>query len=320
MESASSAASGAQPPRAIGISVLSTGLTTTALTLFGVWAINQATDELNIMGWYVALIIPAGAVLVGLAAGSGYGLSAWWQNRRVSRSLYAAVVLLQMCAYCVAQYEEFRHLHLAYTDGTPVSFTTYFDSTTRSMTFRTQHESSSTVHKPLGVAGYAFRLLEVVGFTLGGLIVPLGLATKPYCSRCNVYMRTKSLGWLPAGARPWKVRKDDPDGAAAYEKTSAESFDDAVKTVARLGALSVEGRRAELDQVFAEHRPNTKEYQKLTCRVQVTLSTCPVCAAGQLHAVAHRGKGDKITRVPLATFPFCPAGLDAEGQETTPPA
>lgn len=294
-----------RPQRTVIFPVLGAGITTTAFTLLGVWAINQVTDEFNIMGWYAALIFPVGAIIVGLAAGSGYGLCAWWLNRRVSRPLYWVVGVLQVSAYFAAQYQEYRHLQPVYDDGTPVSFVTYFDVTTRSFTYKSRH-SGDRPSQPLGAWGYGIRLLEIAGFTLGGLCVPFFLSKKPYCTACSSYMRTKVLGWLPAGVAPRKVKKSDADGMAQYEKDQTQAFDRATGIVAQLGALSGEGRRADIESTMAEHGPRAREYQKLVCRFQISLSTCPHCGGGHLNAIAFTGSGDKVKQTPVATYPFTP--------------
>ena len=55
--------------------VLLCGLATTALALFGVYLLDAKTDDFHIMGWYANYILPVGAVIVGVAASSGYGIA-----------------------------------------------------------------------------------------------------------------------------------------------------------------------------------------------------------------------------------------------------
>ena len=79
--------------------VLFAGLATTALALFGVYAVNAASDEFFIMGWYAAYVIPIGAMLVGLVASSGYGLASWLQGGRISSFMLWGIVAMQALAY-----------------------------------------------------------------------------------------------------------------------------------------------------------------------------------------------------------------------------
>src|SRR5262245_22630652 len=88
--------------------VLQSGLITSALALAGVYWLNKNTDDFNIMGWYADYIIPVGAVIVGFAAGSGYGLASWYTGVRISRWLLVTVLLLQAVSYVAAEYVEYR--------------------------------------------------------------------------------------------------------------------------------------------------------------------------------------------------------------------
>ncbi len=161
------------------IFVVAGGLVTTVLTLGIVMLLNATIEDFNIMGWYAVFIIPAGAILVGAGAGSGYGLVSWVSGRKVGGLPLATVLLIQLVAYCGAQWLEFRSLDFVHENGTPVSFFEYFDATTRSMTFTFRHSSNPTGE--LGILGYLFRGLELLGFALGGLVIPGMLKAKPYC-------------------------------------------------------------------------------------------------------------------------------------------
>ncbi len=63
------------------------GLVTTVAALGAVWGINLLSDDFNLMGLYMLWIIPVGALLVGVAAGSGYGMGSWWTGVRIVLSL-----------------------------------------------------------------------------------------------------------------------------------------------------------------------------------------------------------------------------------------
>src|SRR5205823_6167017 len=69
--------------------------------------------------------------------------------------------------------------------------------------------SSDTGGEPLGKAGYFFKLLGLVGFAGGGLIIPGILGAHPYCDLCERYMHVRTLAILPAGAAARKVSKKD---------------------------------------------------------------------------------------------------------------
>src|SRR4051812_26512742 len=79
--------------------VLWSGIITSVLALAGVYWLSKNTTEFHIMGWYANYVIPVGAIIVGLAAGSGYGIASWISGVRISRKLLLVVVLLQTAAY-----------------------------------------------------------------------------------------------------------------------------------------------------------------------------------------------------------------------------
>ncbi len=135
--------------------VLLSGLTTTALTLLGIYVLDIKASDFHIMGWYANYVIPAGAIIVGIAASSGYGLASWFTGVKITRSLLWIVLVLQFTAYFAAQYIEFISLHLVHQDsGQPVGFFEYYDLVARSFAWK---QSDGSMGQPLGAWGYFFR-------------------------------------------------------------------------------------------------------------------------------------------------------------------
>ena len=95
-------------PRNLYFIVLVSGLFTSALALAGVYWLGKNSNDFHIMGWYANYVIPAGAMIVGIAAGSGYAVASWLTGSRISRGLLAAVLILQTTAYLTAEYVEYR--------------------------------------------------------------------------------------------------------------------------------------------------------------------------------------------------------------------
>lgn len=301
-----------QPPPTMGRSktslpVLGAGLATTALALLGVWAANQSSDDFNIMGWYAYYIFPLGALLVGLVAGCGYGVASWLTGVRISRNLLLAVLFLQVAAYFVAQYIEFRHIMAAY-GSEDVGFFEYFDATTRSFYLKSKGSSPGDA---LGGWGYVFRLLEIAGFAFGGMIAPLILRAKPYCENCQIYMRTKNLGLLPAGVKPQKIKKKDAEGQARFQEEHDAAWEQGMMSLEELRRAGTDGKTSKFNEILEAHQLNQKEIGKLTNRISVSLSSCPSCHAGQLNASQLSGQGDKIVREDLGSTEVNP-GLARE--------
>ena len=119
------------------------------------------------MGWYLDYVIPAGAMLVGLVAGSGYGGASWVTGRKIQRRLLVTIVVLQLLAYGIAQYlifVSYGPLRLQGSDHT-LTFPEYYDFEARH--FAWKQEQSEKAGEPLGEWGYFFKTLEVAGFALG---------------------------------------------------------------------------------------------------------------------------------------------------------
>ena len=88
--------------------VLMSGVITSVVALAGVYWLGKNTDDFHIMGWYANYVIPVGAMIVGVAAASGYAVASWLTGTRISRGLLLAVLVLQTGAYVTAEYVEYR--------------------------------------------------------------------------------------------------------------------------------------------------------------------------------------------------------------------
>lgn len=289
--------------------VLGAGLITTTLALFGVYTLNRYADE-NIMGWYANYVIPAGAFLVGLAAASGYGLASWFAGVKITRMLLWTIVAVQIAAYFAAQYIEYTAIKPMYEDGTPLGFWEYFDAVTRAFAWKGRDGRPGS---PLGAWGYGLRALEVLGFVFGSLIVPIALWKKAYCNACQVYFRTKSLGLIPAGVVPRKVKKSDAEGQAAYAREQEEAWNAGAALLGALAEKAAAGDAEGFRALLAEHAPGPKqkEYAKLARRIALSAQHCPRCSAGFLAATAVEGKANQIKQTPLGQTPLAPPFVHA---------
>ncbi len=284
--------------RRLPVLVLACGLLTTALTLFAIYWLG-ANARTNVMGWYANYVIPAGAILVGLAAASGYGLASWLSGVKISRGLLWSVLILQLASYFGAQYVEFRTRDPHYQDGTPVGFLEYFDVSARSFAWEQKDGSAG---EPLGAWGYAFRLLELMGFTGGGLIVPVLLRRKPYCDSCQLYMSTRELAVLPCGVAPRKIKKSDLQGQLNYEQEQKEAGAKGQALLDGVAGCAREGRVSELRGILDAHVGRKKEYGKLSQRISVSLTSCGRCGTGFLSTAVLTGQGDKVQRQEVGRY------------------
>lgn len=282
--------------------VLMSGLLTTALTLAGVYWLGKNTTDFHIMGWYANYVIPAGAIIVGAAAASGYAVASWLTGTRISKSLLYAVLFLQAGAYVTAEYVEYRDVmdglrREGLIAGPEPSFPEYYDFKARSFTWKPK--AGNKRGEPLGGWGYVFVLLGAAGFVVSGLIAPAALYSVPYCDRCQRYMKRTPLGVLPASVPVKKIGKRDDAGRDAHAREQERAAADGDAAIARLRAAVAAGNadaaRAELRAAGAG-----KANEKLPKRVRVTLAWCQGCREGHVIVAVATGHGQGQQVVKLA--------------------
>jgi hypothetical protein len=283
------------------LAVLLGGAVTIGLALLGVWALNQAGE--NVMGWYADYIFPAGAFLVGMVASLGFGITSYVTGTKISGTLLLASLVLLLAGYGLAQWLEFRHVVAGLPDGDDVSFWTYYDFVTRSFAWK-RHGGERG--EPLGGLGYGLRALEIIGFGFGGVLAPLVMRKMPYCDVCGVYKRSRHLALIPASVPARKINaKKAPEAAAAYAQESATAMQKADEALALLlpppkGKTGAD-LRATCEAVGSLSQQ--RKTNKLPARIRLTLSHCRRCARGELRATLFTGQGNQIRSRLYATAP-----------------
>jgi hypothetical protein len=262
--------------------VTAAGAVTTLIALAIVFAL--AHDGTYVMGWYANYVIPAGAILVGAGAASGYGIAAWHTGLKMTRRLMWSVIGQLLLSYFIAQYEEYRHM----MPGGEMGFWAWFDAMTRAFSFA-NHDG--TPGSPFGLAGYAMRALEIGGYILGGFVVPAVLRTKPYCDPCRTYRRTTQIAIIPGGF----------PGDRGSEGFTA------------VCAAAAASNRKALDYAITTYGPPSERRaaSRASSRIHVWAVRCPRCAAGYLTAARLEGKGNRIRRFALPSVPLQGAAMRA---------
>jgi len=288
--------------------VVLAGLLTTAATLAAVWWLDTHTKDFHVMGWYADYVLPVGAAMVGVAAGVGYGVASWWTGLKIRRGLLGVVMLCQLGGYAAAEWVEYRGeladaLAEQEAEGVPaeerdvpMTFVEYFHL--RATNFRWDNHGKPG--NPLGMWGYLFVGLAVVGFVGGGLVIPGVMMFKPYCDDCTRYMRTRQLGILPASAPFRKVSKKDPADQLAFAEENARAAEVLKTKLDRISDLAAKqdgyGLRQELPaQTMGERR----QVSKLPARLAVSLIHCPGCRKAHLQPTRITGQGKQIKQTKL---------------------
>jgi hypothetical protein len=286
--------------------VLMSGLLSSAVTLAGVYWLGKNTTDFHIMGWYANYIIPAGAMIVGIAASSGYAVASWLTGTRISRGLLLAVLFLQTGAYVTAEYVEYRDVmdglrQRGLMIGPAPSFLEYYDFKARSFAWN-KPGPGNQVGQPLGGWGYVFVLLGAAGFILSGLIAPAVLYAVPYCERCQRYMKSKLLGVLPASVPAKKIAKGDTAAQEAHAQEQEQAAVNADEAVVRLRAAIAEGRTDTIKQELLAAGA-IKANEKLPKRVRVSLTWCKGCQEGRIILALVSGDVQAPQEMKLAEVP-----------------
>jgi hypothetical protein len=283
--------------------VLQAGAASTAVTLFLVYLLDKYGHQ-NIMGWTADYVIPAGAILVGAVASSGYGLASWFGGLKIQKKLMYTIIGLQIAAYFAAKYLEFQNLgpltHRA--TGLPVGFFEYFHYTAVNLAF----EDHGKIGAALGYWGYGVRALEIAGFAVGSLLVPGILWQTPYCDTCQMYKKTRSLALFPASVPVKKIKKNDAEGLAAYQKEQSEMFEKSKAHVEFLAKCAAENNPDGFHTYVNAAAQHKKETGKLPGRVEVSLIHCKSCSAGHLNIGLLTGHGKQQKRHPWPSVELKP--------------
>jgi hypothetical protein len=165
--------------------VVAAGLCTSVLTTFLLW-LSLHFLHFAIYGfsyWF----IPIGAVLCGVAAGSGYYWAAKKLHRKATTLILANLLSMAVSTYFVVQYLQYYSMDV---NGRHVrdflSFTAYLDLMIRSQRVGLMMTGLDT--GALGVFGYVLLLVQIGGFAYGGFYLFSKLRVRAYCDKCEAHL------------------------------------------------------------------------------------------------------------------------------------
>ena len=271
--------------------VLAAGAVTTAATVF---LAVKLFDGVDVMGLHY-FVFPLGAGALGLVATIGFGLVAWKGGHRITAQVLLAAGALLVAGYAAHEWLLFQARVAGFRVPDSVTFASWFDVTTRHLRLAGRR---GNMGGSLEEWGYAQRALDLAGFILGGLAAPLVLRKKPYCNSCGRYRKNEDLGVIAAGI-PDKVF-----GNNSPERTEqrAGELSRAHAALARIYAATARADGPGAAQALSEAGPWGKRAvaNAANARIAVSVSHCPGCGEGQLHAMMVTGQGKQIKTTPLS--------------------
>lgn len=258
--------------------VATCGLITSILTALADVAIAKMTgfDVFTFSFW---VVMPAGAICVGLAAASGYYFGSLYFHKRADFSLLVQMVVIagltQLLIYYLGYYtmvlDDGRRVHDF------IAFDKYLDITLTTAHYRIGRGMTDTGE--VGTFGYWLAVLQFVGFLVGGLAVWFILRAKPVCSKCNLYLRPlfkrqKSFANVEVASPYYDTLFQHPvDGPEFAELIRSSAFAKAAKGVvqiktALLGCIECKAQLVD-EQVQIYNGRDWKDLDKLHRRVRI---------------------------------------------------
>lgn len=300
-----------------GLLVYLSGVGTSFLALWCVDMLNERGE--NVMGWYVNYIIPAGALLVGIASGLGYAIGARVLNVKLTMGFVAGMFTTGLIDYVAAQWVTYSNLiERLRVPADKYSFLSYLREICEGMSFK--KSGSTEAGSTLGVFGYVFKFLEMLGFSLGTMIPCAILRGIPYCTGCQRYLKKHTTAGLYSPVLTTSIKALP----RAEREGGVKAAVDAV--TGRAVALLQSVAQMPLEQTLAAlSGASEANIKKSTAWVRLTLYKCPHCnshhVAVQIQFVAANGKQGHGTLPPLdKTSGFSGSGFEVPPALGQPPA
>lgn len=293
-------------PSRAAVPVLLGGLVTTAIAL-ALAAVLSGLFQTSILLFTLWYVLPVGAYLVGLLAGTGYAGVSWQRGVRITGSTMAAIAGVAALAFVASQVADYA---VAVNSGRAMpTFAAWFDQSTRSISFVDDDGGSAT--GPVGMLGYGVMVGVLAGFVLGSLTLPAVLRAKHYCAACGQYMRTTHVGTLPASVKSRVMLTKSAEVKTEYAAEQATANAQGLAVHDHLFALAGGDDPAAFAEAGRLVGAGTKPATKLPTRLRVDLAACPSCRAGMLTSQTVTGQGRQQKMEKLREAPVAPASVRA---------
>ena len=259
-----------------------------AITFFGIFTSILVTAflvfleqkyEFSPYSLLIWLVIPAGAIISGAFAAVGYYLGAKILHAKPTPSLFPLIYAVSAFSYFLFYFINYQIYEI---EGKPLShvigFGEYlhmvFTNTTFSLT-RSGGDSGA-----LGIWGYVFPILNIIGFSTGGFFMYWLLAEKPFCDFCEKFY-----------AKDWNQCRYFAE-------------EDTEKLIENVGQLAEIVQAANLGEVQRVHSRTGSEKQSkhASLRTELKVQKCPDCERRVVLLETQRLEDKVWTPVPDLSF------------------
>ncbi|KQC14665.1 MAG: hypothetical protein APR63_05395 [Desulfuromonas sp. SDB] len=185
------------------------GLVSSALCIVLMYLLMVKFDFF-VPGMYI-LIVPVGAILAGIFAGSGYAIASKFTNTRVSKAAVLLILLFSLVVYLAAYYVMYA---FSFGDYSISNFFKFLGNlaTNSSLTIG---KSARTKIDTVGIFGIALLTLEFIGFAIGAATPLYYLTGKEYCHKCGLYLKPLNSYYHMPTLEKWNPSPGDDKAAIA---------------------------------------------------------------------------------------------------------
>jgi hypothetical protein len=243
------------------------GITTALLTgvALGYLEVESGFAFYSWMFWFV---IPVGSILSGFCAASGYYAGAMLFHQKPAGGVLLNMLGASIGAFFIIHYIPYFMLEI---DGIRIkeviSFWKYLDFDIRNTSLSFLRGSASTGELG-GFLGYAYAILQLIGFSVGGFAVFGWLYQNPYCDNCSRYLK-----------KTGKQQRYTSEGETLIEKTKEfASLLDAQKCN---DAIYYQAENMGVENSSGHH-----------LRSRVITRLCPSCGINQLNFIISKLDGN----------------------------
>lgn len=185
--------------RAVGpdLPLLISGSATAAAVLVADWFTRGTLGR--VADFYLWVLVPVGAIVVGFAAASGYYVGAKWLQLMPTRTMLYNAAVTGLATWVALKWIDWNFATFGDTQqrvAESVSFIDYWLWQAAHSTLAVG--SAGTIANPknafdVGTFGYILEALRCAGFLAGGTLIYVKLTDAPACLQCRRYFGIKRL-------------------------------------------------------------------------------------------------------------------------------
>ncbi len=259
-----------QPNRQLFVSIA--GITTAVLTgiVLGLIEVYTGYAIYSFTFWF---IVPVGSFLAGLGSAAGFYYGAKYFQQKPIGGVFLNMVIASTSAFFIVHYVPYFLLEInGVRVKEAVTFWQYLDIDIRN-TSLSFIRSPNTSTGELGIWGYLYAFIQLLGFSFGGICVFFLLNQIPFCKKCSRYLK-----------KIYQKDKFTSDGDSLIESLQ--------------NIQSLIGNN-EFDKAINFHAENIGVNEKPGhhLRARITTRVCPGCSINHLNFVISKFEKDSWSDV-----------------------